>query len=372
MSWFQSTGLNAALGSLTESVQKATETVQQAIPAEHKDFLAKLTLNTEEMINERQNFREEARRKEEAKNRLGQLLPWETRDAEREILVEECKEAILELSKHDETFFGPYDMPMLNVQLEDDEEDDGEIVEGEGEEESGDAEDASGDQLESEVAAAASEEKAPVRHHYHMKPSEESKEKLAKLQPLPPLLEEFDLDSHVGLIQKLLKEDQQLVKMQATLSGGGPREKVFWKNYFFHCAFTRYEAGLSIDEIWSYQVQSDESDQAASSLEQALDGKDSTAGASAREEETVVFNGNGDGSPSEPHAGFQEMEDVMAADTAGGDVAGDVAGTDASLTALSEGSPNNGFELVDNTLDGGTGDPELDELEAEIARELED
>ena len=29
------------------------------------------------------------------------------------------------------------------------------------------------------------------------------------------------------------------------------REKVFWRNYFFHCAFTRYEAGLSIDEIWS-------------------------------------------------------------------------------------------------------------------------
>ena len=25
----------------------------------------------------------------------------------------------------------------------------------------------------------------------------------------------------------------------------------FWRNYFFHCAFTRYEAGLSIDEIWS-------------------------------------------------------------------------------------------------------------------------
>ena len=60
----------------------------------------------------------------------------------------------------------------------------------------------------------------PVRKpHYHMKPTEESKEKLSKLQPLPPLLEEFDLDSHVGLIQKLLKEDPTLVKMQATLSG---------------------------------------------------------------------------------------------------------------------------------------------------------
>ena len=32
---------------------------------------------------------------------------------------------------------------------------------------------------------------------------------------------------------------------------GGAREAVFWRNYFFHCAYARYEAGLSIDEIWS-------------------------------------------------------------------------------------------------------------------------
>lgn len=48
------------------------------------------------------------------------------------------------------------------------------------------------------------------------------------------------------------------------------------------------------------------------------------------------------------------------------------AGTDTSLTALSEGSTNNGFELVDDVVDESTEDPALDELEAEIARELED
>ena len=39
--------------------------------------------------------------------------------------------------------------------------------------------------------------------------------------------------------------------MHTRLSSGGERELIFWKNYFFHCAYTRYEAGLSIDEIWS-------------------------------------------------------------------------------------------------------------------------
>ena len=50
-------------------------------------------------------------------------------------------------------------------------------------------------------------------------PSPESLVKLAKLEPLPPLLAEFDLDAHVGLIQKLLKVDDMLVEQQSKLSG---------------------------------------------------------------------------------------------------------------------------------------------------------
>ena len=81
--------------------------------------------------------------------------------------------------------------------------------------------------------------------------AELSAEKLSKLQPLPKLLSDFDLDTHVGLIQRLLQVDPKLVEMHSRLSSGGQREIIFWKNYFFHCAYTRYEAGLSIDEIWS-------------------------------------------------------------------------------------------------------------------------
>jgi hypothetical protein len=224
-SWFNSAGLNATYNSLSESVAKATESVQNAIPDEYKEGLAKLTLNTEEMIHERQNFREEAQRKEAAQ-KLFQILPWETRDAEREILVEECKEAILELSKQEETFFGPYEMPLLNVQLEDEDDDDdesGEVLDI-AESEKGSLDSNNEAVLVAAAAAATSpvsegHHSKPPSKHRHLMPSEESKEKLSKLQPLPPLLEEFDLDAHVGLIQRVLKEDPTLVKMQATLSG---------------------------------------------------------------------------------------------------------------------------------------------------------
>ena len=202
-SWFSGTGLDGAFNSITESVSQVTSQVKDAIPDEYKEGLAKLTLNTEEMINERQNFREEALRKQQAKQLLDSILPWETRDAEREILVEECKEAILALSQHDQTFFGPYEMPLLNVQLENEDED------GEDGDEAADAE-------ENDAGEEVEEDKPK---HRHMEPTEESKENLAKLQPLPPLLEEFALDSHVGLIQKVLKEDSVLVKKQAALSG---------------------------------------------------------------------------------------------------------------------------------------------------------
>ena len=99
-SWFD-TGLNT-LNSLTQNV---TESVQNAIPKEHQELIAKLTLNTDEMKSTRQKLGDEAKRKEDAKRRLGQLLPWETKDADREILVDECKDAILDLSKNTDTFF---------------------------------------------------------------------------------------------------------------------------------------------------------------------------------------------------------------------------------------------------------------------------
>jgi hypothetical protein len=183
MSWF---------GSLADTVAKATESVTSAIPID-KELIAKLTLNTDEMKAERANFGEEATRKAAAKDLLSKMLPWETRDKERDILVDECREAILLLSQSEETFFGPYEMPELDV-----------VVPGEGKEEDKEA-----------IVDSDDEEKKKKKYL----PSEESLEKLAKLEPLPPLLQEFDLDSHVGLIEMLFKEDKNLVERNSEVSG---------------------------------------------------------------------------------------------------------------------------------------------------------
>lgn len=250
MSWFtnNTTKLSSTFATLSETVQRASESIKDVIPNEYKESLAKLTLNTEEMINERQHFGEEAKRKAVAKDRLGQLLPWETNDKEREILVEECKDAILELSQQEDTFYGPYEMPLLNVQLEKDDDDDDDEEEDDSDKQKNNDDDddegagKNGDEKDTTVLGVEVEQgndgqgdhdnvgdtvvttkkqkaAAVVASRRHVKPSMESLEQLQKLQPLPPLLEEFDLDSHVGLIQRLLKEDPNLVAMQASHSG---------------------------------------------------------------------------------------------------------------------------------------------------------
>lgn len=213
-SWFSGSTFGDKLNGLKEKVQSKVKI--------DPDLIKKLTLQSDEMVSERQQLDEEERRKEAVRDSLAEILPWETRDAEMEILVDECKEVILGLSPKDDTFTGPFvlagGLPSEEKDGDDDEEDP--------------------DRKAAKDLAAA----------------ELSAEKLSKLQPLPILLADFDLDTHVGLIQRLLKVDPKLVEMHSRLSSGGQRELIFWKNYFFHCAYTRYEAGLSIDEIWSNEA----------------------------------------------------------------------------------------------------------------------
>lgn len=150
----------------------------------------------------------------------------------------------------------------------------------------------------------------------------------------------------------------------ATTVGGGARERVFWQNYFFHCAYTRYEAGLSIDEIWSYQETGSVEDVATAAIGAANDGE--------VEDEEVVF----DGSTSAAGVSSGETEVAFHDDSVG---ANQAASTLAAATATADSNEvervqsTNDFELVDEADgDDVVGDPELDELEAEIARELED
>lgn len=291
-----------------------------------------------------QRIDEEEKRKEQVKDSLAGMLPWETRDEEREILVEECKEAILALSADDASFLGPYQMPALPKTDTDEEE----------------------EEEQEEIV-----------------PSPESLEKLSKLEPLPPLLAEFDLDAHVGLIQRLLQVDENLVEQQSKLSGAwylmfcwydvvsfgahcsvshyysyhvsgaGDREKTFWRNYFFHCAFTRYEAGLSIDEVWN--------DQQPPANTPPLSGT----------EETITFEAVGDDQDGGDDKADKESSTPLFDSKPPATTTTTTKEESPSSPSSSVGGSNEGtdYEMISG---GGSDDAELDELEAEIARELED
>lgn len=140
---------------------------------------------------------------------------------------------------------------------------------------------------------------------------------------------------------------------------------MFWHNYFFHCAYTRYEAGLSIDEIWSFQPDSETAKiEAVEQVEQE-----------AATEEVVVFD------EAESDGALVEDSPFIPDETTGEQLTGSGAGTSLGETGAfldstettPPGSATSDFEMLDDGEEnGGTGDPELDELEAEIARELED
>merc|ERR1712086_839191 len=99
-SWFSGSALGDTLKGLKDKVQEKVKI--------DPDLIKKLTLQSDEMVSERQRFEEEDNKKEAVRDNLAEILPWETRDAEMEILVDECKEAILSLSPKGETFTGPF------------------------------------------------------------------------------------------------------------------------------------------------------------------------------------------------------------------------------------------------------------------------
>lgn len=323
-----------------DALKDLSEKVQGSMPKLDMEVLEKLTLTSPDLVAERERIDTEERRKEQVKNMVS-LLPWETKDPERDILVEECKDAILKLSSDRQTFSGPFSLPKLAVNL-------GAI-------------EATKSEEGEEVAEGEKEEEMES-------PTNETLEKLAALGPLPPLLHDFELDAHVGLIQKLLAIDPILVHMQSSLSGGGQHEKIFWKNYFFHCAWCRYEAGLGIDEIWSVHTTTQpaefDHDHGENPGEETITFEEHDVSQSSIKvfpQDPVVdanapFNGEGtvNVQPAAPH-------EVRSA-----------TGTPANASEAADFELVGEAELAGPLQDEDVVDYELDELEAEIARELED
>lgn len=206
MSWFSTDALKANLSGGSDMLKGwVTDKVIS------KETLEKLTLSTPELKEERERMDQEEKRKEQVKDMMAGMYPWETRDPERDILVEECKEAIMKLPSDKASFFGPYAMPRPSVKVIEHEKEKGsnEIREGN----------------EEVIAEEAIGSKAA------REPSQEQLERLKILEPLPPLLQDFEIETHVGLIQKMLKVDSVLAQMHAKY-GVGEFERTFWRYGF--------------------------------------------------------------------------------------------------------------------------------------------
>jgi hypothetical protein len=133
--------------------------------------------------------------------------------------------------------------------------------------------------------------------------------------------------------------------------GGGNRERIFWQNYFFHCAFTRYEAGLSVDEIWSDQTGNVEASTAAAAI------------AAAEAEEEITF----DDTASDEVVAAAAPSTMTDASTTKSSTLFTQMNPPSDTQEVDEPATPTDFEMV-----GDEGDAEMDELEAEIARELGD
>ena len=123
---------------------------------------------------------------------------------------------------------------------------------------------------------------------------------------------------------------------------------------------------MSIDEIWSFQAQD---------AEAAHVGADEQVSTEATTEEVVVFDDTEGDRASATDSPF--VPDETSRDKPTDTVPGSGVSEGANILDPKEPSPSasatSDFEMLDDgEEDMGTGDPILDELEAEIARELED
>jgi len=380
MSWFNLDSLNTTLTeSLTQvstSLNQVKTQVQSTLQIDD-DLVEALTLRTASLTAERDAIDAEESRKETVKNYLAEMLPWETRDEEREILVEECKEVMLKLSCAEDTFEGPFASSPNNEVNE--------------------------EEAEGEMEGKLTEVRSSTTTPPHL-------DKLAKLEPLPPLLEEFDLDTHVGLIQRLLGVDENLSRVHSQLSNAGEKEKIFWKNYFFHCAYVRYENGLSVDEIWASKPSAPSSEElakaaaAAASQHESIEEEEEEDDNKDEESGEIVFESNsaddGDHPKVESSAGVVGTPATTTPST--GIIITTATTTKNNSSPSSSTTQDNSYEMIANeaaaaaeddddddviatvgdvSYGGGDdndddvvddGDLDLDDLDAEIARELED
>lgn len=337
-SWF-----NNIASQITEALPSVPDTL---IPVTQNEIIDALTFQTPEMAAERKRIDLEERRKEAVKNALSSILPWETNNEEHEILVEECREAILALSSR------------AGANKDEKEE-------------------SSKEKIDETPDKETTETMSIFQQPFGCGDLEGELRAMEALEDYPRLLRVFDLDAHVGLIQRLFEVDRNLVEMHSQLSGAGEVEYNFWKNYFYHCAVIRQKIGLSNSEIWDQavtpKVASATSNKTSPDQPDGDNDKDGNDDVIAGDEGSITFESAPDSSSSANEAdnGAAQITPVSAAKSAAV-VASTTSSSSSSITR--ERSPEKDYEIVSPIVpsskvdDSDEGD--LDDLEAEIAREL--
>ncbi len=374
MSWFSQ--VSEAIGNLDagEALGKLNEIstkVQSSLPLDD-DLVNKLTLRSADLKAEHDLIDSQETRKEMVRDCLSALLPWETRDETRDILVEDCEAAIREMAKHEHTFTGPFELPegLSMFPSKSHEDPDPE-----------DNDDTDGNKNADEIA-----NETPDKEVDEMEQKKIAKERLEKMGTLPSLLDEFDLDAHVGLIDRLMHIDEELVEMHAQLTNAGKTEKIFWKNYFFNCAFHRYDKGLSVEEIWVVDSNREATSlDEKSSLSQTISASLAAAVQSVNSMRSQDVEAHDDADTDDSiELTFEQEAEATKTDTSVSSSAQEVATmldkkslhsnnnvSDEDLTGSAVVSDTSAYEIVETAIiDTDALDEELDELEAEIAREL--
>lgn len=184
--------------------------------------------------------------------------------------------------------------------------------------------------------------------------------------------------------------------MHTRLSSGGQRELIFWKNYFFHCAYTRYEAGLSIDEIWSNEPrptqpvaavtkESEEYDVVNDPDEEVIfDSSDAESGSDRIADSTTSgpdASGVSDNAQPSVAAAATTTATTVPTSTKGGisppsspqrETTPNIDPLTPIDSAVEGGTGGNDYEFVSSTVGDDDDNGSMDELEAEIAAALDD
>ncbi len=164
-------------------------------------------------------------------------------------------------------------------------------------------------------------------------------------------------------------------------TGAGEKETLFWKNYFFHCAYTRYQQGLSVEEIWSSKPKAiitgnNEVNTSSTNIHQAneptlndiiADEDDETVELDLDEEVDNVLEEDNDDANQSQHSIPNATSAASEVDVQNGEMPDPKEKQSTRSDSVSE------FEIVNEAIaniDNSDDLDDLDDLEAEIAREL--